>query len=95
MSPATSFQCGENDDFLIGLSSADGKRLLGVLMLAAAFHNNRRVDKVELTNRQTWMGYYASHKKTLLFEGFRSDCWSGFLTTSNLDKPMPTSPPAL
>jgi hypothetical protein len=82
-------QCGDNDGFLIGLSGADGKRLQGVLMLAAAFHNHRGVDKVELTNRQTWMGHFASHKKTsTLFEGFRSDCWSGFLATTNLDKPM-------
>jgi hypothetical protein len=61
-------------------------------MLAAAFHNHnhRGVDKVELTNRQTWMGHFASNKKTSpLFEGFRSDCWSGFLSTSNLDKPRP------
>jgi len=84
-------QCGENDGFLVGLSGADGKRLQGVLMLAAAFHSHRGVDKVELTNRQTWMGHFASHKKTsTLFEGFfRSDCWSGFLFTSKLDKPRP------
>ena len=81
-------QCGENDGFLVGLSGADGKRLLAVLMLAAAFHNHRGIDMVELTARQIWMGHFASHKKTSpLFEGFRSDCWSGFLATSNLDKP--------
>ena len=85
----------ENDSFIVTLASSEGKRLMAVLMLAAAFHtfgeNKLSEVSVEFTKRQTWLGFFAKHRKSsYLFSSFKTDCWSSFLMSSELDKPTAT-----
>ena len=86
----------ENDSFVVALASSEGKRLVAVLMIAAAFHTFGK-DKLsivskEFTKKQTWLGYYAKHRtSSYLFCGFKTDTWSSFLMSSELDKPVVTA----
>jgi hypothetical protein len=81
-----------NDKFIIQLNSAGGKRLIAVLMLAGAYHNfkfNMEATCSAFTSRMSWLGYVAKHRQTSqLFESFKTDSWSSFLMTTQLDKPM-------
>ena len=79
-----------NDKFIIPLNSAGGKRLIAVLMLAGAYHNfNMEATCSAFTSRMSWLGYVAKHRQTSqLFESFKTDSWSSFLMTTQLDKPM-------
>jgi hypothetical protein len=80
-----------HDNFVFGLATTPGKRLLSVLLLSAMYHNNDESTLMkiceEFAKRQNWLGYVAANKKSSPFlKKFQTESWSAFLIGSGLDK---------